>query len=76
MQHCCEFVAQPLHVSMSSYFSQHFKSGPSFALADGQVSLFVEQTGFNQSGLMEADDLSRHRELMSRYENSSDGNTI
>lgn len=63
MQHCCEFVAQPLHVSMSSDFSQHFKS-------------FIEQTGFNQSGLMEADDLSRHQELMSRYENSSDGNTI
>lgn len=70
MQHCCEFVAHPLHVSMSSSFSQ------SFALAGGRVSLFVEQTGFNQSGLMEADDLSRHQELMSRYENSSDGNTI
>lgn len=76
MQHCCEFVAQPLYVSMSSYFLQHFKSGLSFALADGRFSLFVEQTGFNQSRLMEADDLSRHQELMSRYENSSDGNKI
>lgn len=76
MRHCCEFVAQPLHVSMLSCFSQHFKSGLSFALTNGRVSLFVEQTGFNQSGLMEADDLSCHQELMSRYENSSDGNAI